>query len=183
MPEIPHPGDHDRLGVVSDHGDELALEKLVAVEEDIIAEPGAGGGEETATEMLEGHLEGLDVVARNAALGLGGGKLPAGVGHLVDTVVDQPEGADGRDGEREAEGPLDRREAVRRVPVAVVEDEKQDDQQSLVAKLAPALHEEGGGDLAAAMQTIFLGRDLSGGDGILHRRSGRDGVFTAYAET
>src|SRR5699024_49119 len=60
--EVPGPGSHERLGVVGDDLDELALEKLVAVEEDVVAEPGTSRGEKTATKMGAAVAQGIDIV-------------------------------------------------------------------------------------------------------------------------
>lgn len=186
--EVPGPVGHERLGVVGDDLDELALEKLVTVEEDVVAEPGTGGGDETAAKLAKARLEGIDIVAGDVGAGLGLGKLLGGVGHLPGTVVDEPEGADGGEGKGEAEddlGGVSKGLAASRgggVAVAAVEDEEEDNQEDLVGELAPALHEEGHGDTAATVQTILLGRELARGDGALERRGGRDGVLATNTE-
>jgi hypothetical protein len=41
------------------------------------------------------------------------------------------------------------------------------------------LHEESTGDLSASVQTVVLGRNLSGTDCVFHTSSGSHGVFSA----
>lgn len=65
----------------------------------------------------------------------------------------------------------------------MVEDEQQQDEEDLVEELSPALHEEGGGDLAATVQTILARGDLAGADGVLHGGRGGHGVLTTNADT
>lgn len=130
--QVPDPVGHDRLGVVADDLDELRLEQLVAVEEDVVAEPAAGRGQETPAKVLEGQAQRVDVVAGDLVLLLGDLQLPRCLGHLVGTVVGEPEGSDGGDGEGQAEDDLSGLRAVRAVALTVVEDEQQDDQQGLV---------------------------------------------------
>lgn len=155
--QVPDPVGHDRLGVVADDLDELRLEQLVAVEEDIVAEPAAGCGQQAPAEVLEGQAQRVDVVAGDLVLLLGDLQLPRCLGHLVGTVVGEPEGADGGDGKGQAEDDLSGLRTVRAVALTVVEDEQQDDQQGLVGELAPTLHQEGGGNLATTVQTILSG--------------------------
>lgn len=60
---------------------------------------------------------------------------------LVDSEVQQPQGADQDESKAESVGPLDGRLSVGRV-ATTVEDEQQDDQQALISQLTPTLHEE-----------------------------------------
>ena len=39
----------------------------------------------------------------------------------------------------------------------MVEDEQEENQQNLIEKLTPTLHEEGAGDLSATVKTVLLG--------------------------
>ena len=166
---VPDPARHDAVAARGDDLDELALEELVAVEEDVVAEPGTGGGEETATELAAGDLEGRDVVAGDVALTLGNLELSAGVGHLVGTVVHEPEGTEGGQGKGDAEGPLNGNGTVRGVTATVMEDEEQDHEEALVDELTPTLHEESHGDLSATVKSVLAGRKLASADSILHR--------------
>ena len=164
---------------MGDDADELALEELVAVEEDVVAEPATGGRDQTRAEVTEGQLERLHIVAGNLGLLLGGLQLLSGRLHLEGTEVDQPQSAHSRNGKRDSVCPLRGHLGVRWVSGAVVEDEKTDDQNDLVGELTPALHQERGGDLATTVQTIFLGGDFAGTHGVFHPRRCCHGVFTA----
>ena len=64
----------------------------------------------------------------------------------------------------------------------MMEDKEEEDQQALVEKLAPTLHQEGAGDLSATVKTIILGRDFARADRILHTRRCGHGIFTADAD-
>ena len=181
--QVPNPAGHNGARAAADDGNELSLEELVAVEENVVAEPAASGGEETAAEMSGGHGKGVVIVAGNVALLLSSNKLSAGVGHLVGSVVDEPKGTNGWNGKRQSERPLDSGGAIRRRPATGVEDEEENDEEGLVDKLTPTLHQEGGSNLAATMKTIVSGRELSGRDGVLHGGSSSNGVFTTNTET
>lgn len=181
--QVPNPTGHNGVRVTADDGDELSLEELVAVEENVVAEPAASGGEETAAEVSGGHGERVKIVTGNVALLLGRNKLATSVGHLVGSVVDEPEGTDGGNGERQSERPLDSGGAIRRVSATGMEDEEEDDEESLVDKLAPTLHQKSGSNLAATVKTIVPGGELSGGNGVLHGGSSSNGVFSADTET
>lgn len=176
--QVPGPGGHEGVGVVGDDLDELALEELVAVEEDVVAEPGTRGGEQTATEMGEAGLEGSDVVASDAGAALGFSKLLGGVGHLPSSVVDEPQSTNGREGKGQTEGELSSLLGVRGTAATAVEDGEQDNQDNLVEELTPALHQEGHGDTATTVQTILPGGESASSDGALEGRSSSDGVFT-----
>lgn len=181
--QVPDPGGHDRAGVVGDDFNELGLEELVAIKEDIVAEPRASRGQDTTSKVLERQAKRVDVVAGDVGLLLGDLELPGRLGHLVGTVVGEPQGTDGGDGERQAEDDLGALGAVGRVAIAVVEDEQEDDEECLVGQLTPALHQEGGSDLAATVQPVLASGYLASAHSIFHRRGGRHGVFTTNTET
>lgn len=176
--QVPGPSGQEGVGVVGDDLDELTLEELVAVEEDVIAEPSTSGGEQTATKVGEARLEGSGVVASDAGTGLGLSKLLGGVGHLPGSVVDEPQSTDGREGKGQTEGELSSLLGVRATAAAAVEDGEQDNQDNLVEELTPTLHQESHGDTATTVQTILLGRDSASRDGVLKGGSGSDGIFT-----
>ena len=97
--QIPGPVGHQTGGGTTNDGDELALEELVTVEENVVGEPGTGSSNETATEVAENGLKSVEIVSGDVGLSLGGSKRAGGVGELVGTVVDKPQGTDSRDGE------------------------------------------------------------------------------------
>lgn len=181
--QVPQPGGHDRFGLGADHLDELALEELVAVEEDIVGEPTASSCEHAESEVLEGQLQRLGIVTSDGSLLLGNGKLLASSLHVVGTVVHKPQSTDGGNREGNSVGPLNRDGGVRVVTTAVVEAEKENDKQNLVEELTPTLHQEGTGDLAATVQAIFFGGDLARADGIFHTTGGGHGVLTTNTDT
>lgn len=181
--QVPGPGGEDGVVGARDDVDELRLEELVAVEEDIVAEPSAGSGKETATEVSETVSEGVQVVAGNVGSLLSLCELLGGVGHAVGTVVEKPESADGGEGEGETEGVLSSRGRVRGRALALVEDGEEDNEDDLVDELTPALHQEGGGDTAATVQTILTSRELAVGGGTLERRCSSDGILATDTET
>lgn len=175
--QVVEPASHDRLVAGCKNLDELVLEKLVAVEEDIVSEPGSSCGKQTWSKVGKGELERSNVVSSNVCLLLGEHELLGGRLHLVVTEVNQPERTNGWDGKRDAVGPLRNNLRVWWVG-SRVEDEEQDDEDDLVEELAPTLHQESAGDLATTMKTIVLGGNLSGTDGVLHTSSSSHGVFT-----
>lgn len=181
--QVPNPAGQDRARTAADDGDELSLEELVSVEEDIVAEPATSRGEETASKVPGGHGEGIKIVTGNIGLLLGGNKLSAGVGHLVGSVVDEPKGTDGGNGERQSECPLDSGEAIGRGSATGMEDEEEDNEEGLVDKLTPTLHQEGGGNLAATVKTVVSGGKLSGRDRVLHGGGSSNGIFSTDTET
>jgi len=61
----------------------------------------------------------------------------------------------------------------------MMEYKEEEDQQTLIEELAPTLHQEGAGDLSPTMKTIFLTRDLSRSNSILHARRCGHGVLAA----
>lgn len=180
--QVPGPAGHDGGAFGGEDLDELRLEQLVAVEEDVVAEPRAGGGDQATAKVGEGQAERLGVVAGDVDLLLGHVQLLAGKRHLVGTVVDEPERAEGGESEGDAEGPLRHVDRVRRV-AAVVEDEHEDDENDLIPELTPALHEEGHGDLATTVETILLGGHSAGPGGVLHGGGGRHRVLTTNTNT
>lgn len=181
--QVPQPGGHDRAGCGTDHLDELTLEELVAVEENIVGEPATSSCEYAESEVLEGQLQGLGIITSDGSLLLGSGKLLASSLHVVGTVVNKPQSTDGGDCEGNTVGPLNRDGGVRVVTTAVVEAEQENDEDDLVEELTPTLHQEGGSDLAATVQAIFLGGDLSRSDGVLHTAGGSHGVLTTNTDT
>lgn len=180
--EIVEPSREDGFALVGDDLDELVLEQLVPVEEDIVGEPRSRGGDHTGSKVGKGQPQRVGVVAGDFAFLLRRHQLLARGFHLVGTVVDQPQGADGRNGEGNSIGPLRRHLRIGRVSGAMMEAEQQHDEQDLVEELAPALHQEGTGHLAAAVQPIFLGGDLARPHRILHAGGGGHGVFAADAD-
>lgn len=177
--KIPRPGGHQRIGVVGNDLDELALEQLVTVEEYVVAEPGTGGGQESAAEMLHAVLEGGDIVSGDLRAALGLGQLLGGVWHLPGTVVDEPGSSDSREGKGETERILGGRRRVWGAAIAAVEDDEEDKEDNLVDKLAPALHQEGHGHTATTVQTILLGGESSRSDSVLERRGSGDGILAS----
>ena len=85
--QIPQPVGHDRSAGRNDL-DEGTLEELVSVKENVVAEPGAGCGDDARPKVVEGQLQRVYVVARHVRLLLGGRELLAGRLHLVSTIVD-----------------------------------------------------------------------------------------------
>jgi hypothetical protein len=112
----PEPVSHNTLRVRADDSNELALEELVTVKEDIVGEPTAGGGKKTRREVLENESERLLIVSSDRGLLLLGLELLRGSAHVVGTVVDEPEGADGRDSEGDTVSPLSGDSGVRGFP-------------------------------------------------------------------
>lgn len=162
--QVPGPCCHKRVGVGRDNLDELSLEQLVAVEEDVIAEPGTSGSQQTTTKVLETVPERVNIVACDLGARLGLSKLLGSMGHFPGTVVCQPGRADSREGEGQAEAPLSGRLGVGRTAVTGVEDDQQDNKENLVDELAPTLHEESHGDTATAVKAILAGRELASGN-------------------
>ena len=107
--QVPEPSRHDVTRLVGcgvNDLDECALEQLVSVEEDVVAEPSTGGTDETRTKVLERHLQRLNIVPGDVGPLLGHVEGLGCEWHLVPSVVDEPEGTDSWDGERDTEGPL-----------------------------------------------------------------------------
>lgn len=61
----------------------------------------------------------------------------------------------------------------------MVENQEQDDQDSLVEELALALHQESAGNFASTVKTIVLGGDLSRTERALHSARCSHRVFSA----
>lgn len=141
--QVPDPGCQDGAGVFGHNLDELGLEEFVTVKEDIVAEPCASSGQYAASKVLEGQAKRVDVVAGDVGLLLGDLELPRCLGHFVGTVVGEPQGTNGGDGERQTEDDLGALGAVGTIAVTVVEDEQKDDEECLVGQLTPTLHQEG----------------------------------------
>lgn len=181
--QVPQPGRHDRASFGTDNLDELALEELVAVEENIVGEPAASSGEHAESEVLEGQLQRLGIITGDGGLLLGSSKLLASSLHVVGTVVHKPQSTDGGNGEGNTVGPLNSDGGVRVVTTAVVEAEQENDKHNLVEELTPTLHQEGTGDLAATVQTIFFGGNLSRADGVLHTGGGSHGILASNTDT
>lgn len=182
--QVPEPASHDIVRRCRrDDLDELRLEELVAVEEDIVAEPTASSGEDTRTKVVESQFQGLEIVSSDVGLLLDSIELLACQRHLVPTVVDEPERPDGWDSEGDTVDPLGGHLGVRWVSASVVEDQQEDDQDDLVEELAPSLHQESGGDIAATVKTVLLGRDPPRSGGILHGRRGGHGVLSSNTNT
>ena len=63
-----------------------------------------------------------------------------------------------------------------------MEDEEQEDQNDLVEELTPTLHQESACDFSTSVETIFLGRDFAGTDGVLHTRCSSHRVLTTNTD-
>ena len=64
--EVPEPAGHDIAGFSNgrvDGSNECGLEELVAIEENVVGEPGSGSGNEAGSEVLEYQLQGLDIIS------------------------------------------------------------------------------------------------------------------------
>ena len=181
--QVPEPSGHDGGGVGREDLDELGLEELVSVEENIVTEPTTGSGDDATSEVTEGQLERFHVVTSDSVLLLGSHQLLGGQWHLVPSVVDEPEGTDGGDGEGDSVGPLGGHLGVGWVSAAVVEDEEGEDEDHLVEELTPSLHQEGGCDLASTVQTILLGRDTARSSRVLHGCGSSHGVLATDTDT
>lgn len=176
--QVPRPGGQERLGVVGNDLDELTLEKLVAVEENVVAEPGTSSSQEATAKVGETSSESVEVVASDVGAGLGLGELTRGMRHLPGSEVNQPESTNGREGKGQTESPLSSRSAVRRATLTLVENDEENNEHDLVDELTPTLHEESHGDSATTVKTVLLGGELSRGSGVFERRGSSDGVFT-----
>ena len=97
---------------------------------------------------------------------------------LKGTEVDEPKGADGWDGEGYTEGVLSGDLGVGGISATMVEHQQQQNEEGLVGKLTPALHQEGTDDLAATVEAILASGDLAGADGVLHTGSGSHGILS-----
>lgn len=181
--QVVQPARHDRFAIVRDDSDEFALEELVAVEENIIGEPGSSGCNHARAEVCKGEFEGLGIVTGNTLLLLGCGQLLASGSHLEGTEVDEPKGPHSWDSKGNAVCPLCRDLGIWWVAAAVVENQEENDQNDLIEELTPTLHEESTGDLSPSVKTIFLGRDLAASNSVLHTRCSRHGIFSADADT
>lgn len=147
---------------------EHTLEQLVAIEKYIIAKPAASCRKKTTAEVLAGQFHRLHVVACNIGLLLGLLELPVCRPHLVSTVVGEPEGSNCGNGKRYPESILRSALGIRRLAAATVENDQEDDEQDLVDKLTPTLHQESHGDLATTMKPIVPGRELSSCHCVFH---------------
>lgn len=159
--QIVQPSGHDGSALVGDDLDEFTLKQLVPVEEHVIGEPPSRGGDHPGSKVRKGQLQRIRVVPGHLALLLRGHQLLARRAHLEGSVVDQPQRADGRNGERNPIGPLRRQSGIRRVSGTVVKAEQQQNEEHLVEELPPSLHQESTGHFAAPVQAIFPGGDLS----------------------
>jgi hypothetical protein len=61
----------------------------------------------------------------------------------------------------------------------MVEAEEKKDQERLVAKLAPALHQKRAGHFATSVQSVFFGRDGSRSDRIFHAAGRRHRILAS----
>ena len=64
-----------------------------------------------------------------------------------------------------------------------MEDEQKQNEEDLVKELASTLHQESTGDFSTTMQAVFLCRNLTGTDGVLHTRRGCHGIFASNTDT
>lgn len=173
----PEPAGHDSVIVGGNGLDEVALEELVTIEENVVGEPSTGGGDETRSEVAEGQLERLGVVSGDRSLLLLGLKLLASSAHVVGTVVDEPKGTGGGDGEGNTVDPLGG-SLGESSGVTTVEDQQEKDENSLVGELSPTLHGEGTDDGTTTVKTILSGGDLARSVSVLHTNGGGHGVLT-----
>lgn len=183
--QVPEPALHHVAGLCRlriDDFDECGLEKLVAVEEDVVAKPSAGGSNQTGPEVLASQLERLNVVTCNVGSALRVVEDFGSERHFVPTVVDEPKGANCRDGEGDTECPLCRDKGVGWV-ATVVEDEEEDDEDCLVEELTPPLHQKCHRHLPATMEAVFFRRNTAGSSGVLHGRCCCHGVLTTNADS
>lgn len=137
--QVPEPGGGDVTARVGrDDLDERRLEELVSVEQEVVEEPVGSGTEETASEVAGNELEILDIVSGlvDVVVPLGSLKGARRVDLLVVTVVSEPEGHGGHNGERDSVSPLGGNGGVRG-KTTVVEDQQKDDEDNLVEKLTP----------------------------------------------
>ena len=88
--QVIQPAGHDRLVTRRNNADEFVLEKLVAVEENVVGKPSAGSSQKTGSKVCKGKFQRLNVVAGNVRLLLGKRQLPRSRFHLVVTEVDEP---------------------------------------------------------------------------------------------
>ena len=147
--QVPVPtNDHVRNSLGGNDFNERSFEELVAVEEEVVEEPASGGSDKSAAKVAGDQFERLDIVTGlvDTAVPLGSGKSRGAVHLFVVTVVGQVEGQDGHDGKGHSESPLGRHLGVRWV-CTVMEDEKEDDEHTLVEQLTPPLHEESEDDV------------------------------------
>ena len=182
--EVPEPAGHDVAGFSNgriDGSNECGLEELVAVEENVVGEPGSGSSDEAGGEVLEGQLQGLDIISSDLGPLLRCVQLLGCERHLVGTVVDEPESADCGNGERDTERPLSRDQRIWRLPT-VVEDEEKDDQDGLVEELTPTLHQEGHGHFTSTVETVLPRRDFARSGGVLHGGGSSHGVFSTNTD-
>ena len=175
--QSPEPASHDSVVVGADNLNEVTLEELITVEEDIVGEPTTGSGEQTGPEVLQGQLERLGIVTSDGSLLLLGLELLAGSAHVVGTVVDEPEGTGGGNGEGDTVDPLGS-DGGEMGGVTTVEDQEQQNEDQLVSHLTPTLHGESTDDGTTTVETIVGGGDLAGSVSILHTDGGSHGVFT-----
>lgn len=180
--QAPRPSGQKRLGVVGNDLDELTLEQLVAVEENVVAEPSTSSSQETTTKVGETSAESVEIIAGDVGAGLGLGELTRGMRHLPGSEVNQPESTNGRESKGQTESPLSSGSAVRRATLTLVENDEEDNEHDLVDELTPTLHEESHGDSATTVKTIFLGGELSRGSSVFERRGSSDGVFTTNTQ-
>lgn len=122
--QVVKPAGHQGSLVGENNADELRLEKLVAVEEDVIGEPTEGSGDETRPEVLQCKTKRLHIVTGNGGLLFDGLELLRGGFHVVGTEVNEPQGTDSRDGERDTVSPLSGNLGVGIVAGTVVENEQ-----------------------------------------------------------
>jgi hypothetical protein len=181
--QVVQPSYLDGLVSREQNGDELALEQLISVEEDIVCIPCASRRNQTWPEIRKSQLQRLDIVSSDVLLLLGSYELATGTLHLVRSEVDQPKSSNRRDGKADSISPLCGNFGVGRIPGAMVEDQEQDNQDDLVEKLTPALHEESTGDFATTVETVFLGGYFARANRVFHAGSGSHGVLATNADS
>ena len=95
--QVPEPAGHDGCVCGFNNLDEIRLEELVAIEEDVVTEPGSSCGKKTTSEVLDAEVKRLHVVSGDLSLLLIDVELSACQWHLVPTVVDKPESTNSGD--------------------------------------------------------------------------------------
>ena len=64
-----------------------------------------------------------------------------------------------------------------------MEDEQGKNEDNLVGKLTPTLHQESRDDLASTVKTVLPGRDTTSSNSVLHGRGGSHRILTTDTDT
>lgn len=86
--KVPGPGSENGLAIRRDDLDELTLEKLVAVEENIVAEPSTSSSKETSTEVGKAVAKSVHIIASDVGALLCLSELLTSAAHSVSTIVE-----------------------------------------------------------------------------------------------